>query len=162
GDLDIRGKLVINGRGSGATVIDGNNLDRVFQILAGKVAISGVTIQHGRAAIGGGLLNSGGQVALASVSLLNNLAQGGDGKAGGDGNSLAGGSGGAGGGGATNGDTGAKGAIGEGGGGGGGGSAAGGAIYNAAGSLAISASLIASNQAIGGSGGAGGAGATVF
>src|SRR5262249_47553329 len=80
GDLDIHGRLVIKGRGSGATVIDGNNLDRVFQFFAGKVAISGVTIQHGRAAIGGGLLNSGGQVTLSSVSLLNNLAQGGDGE----------------------------------------------------------------------------------
>src|SRR5271170_301522 len=76
GDLDIRGNLTIKGKGAGATVIDGNNLDRVFQVLSGSVAISGVTIQHGLAAEGGGLLNSGGKVTLTSVSIVNNLAIG--------------------------------------------------------------------------------------
>ena len=76
GDLDIRGNLTIKGKGAGATVIDGNNLDRVFQVLSGTVAISGVTIQHGLAAEGGGLLNSGGKVTLTSVSVVNNLAVG--------------------------------------------------------------------------------------
>ncbi len=85
GDLDVRGNLTIKGKGAGETVIDGNNLDRVFQVLSGTVAISGVTIQHGLAAEGGGLLNSGGKVTLTSVSVVNNLAIGSSGAAGGNG-----------------------------------------------------------------------------
>ena len=38
--------------------------------------ISKITIQHGLAAEGGGLLNSGGQVTLTSVVVANNLAVG--------------------------------------------------------------------------------------
>src|SRR5262249_26736195 len=76
GDLDINSKLTIKGKNASQTIIDGNNLDRVFQILGGKVSISNVTIQHGRATIGGGLLNSGGQVSLSSVAIVNNLAIG--------------------------------------------------------------------------------------
>ena len=44
-----RGNLTIKGKGATNTIIDGNNMDRVFQVLAGKVSISGVTIQHGLA-----------------------------------------------------------------------------------------------------------------
>ena len=42
--------LTIKGKGSSSTIIDGNTVDRVFQVLGGKVSISNVTIQHGRAA----------------------------------------------------------------------------------------------------------------
>src|SRR5262249_34393160 len=49
GDLDITRNLTIQGKGSGSTVIDGNNLDRVFQVLGGKVSLSKLTIQRGRA-----------------------------------------------------------------------------------------------------------------
>ena len=83
GDLDITGNLTIKGKSSASTIIDGNNLDRVFQVLGGKVSISKVTIQHGRAAgDGGGILNSGGQVTLSSVAILNNVAVGNNGTAG--------------------------------------------------------------------------------
>ena len=75
GDLDINGNLTIKGKSSASTIIDGNNLDRVFQVLGGKVSISKVTIQHGRAVgDGGGILNSGGKVTLSSVAILNNIA----------------------------------------------------------------------------------------
>src|SRR5262249_33807089 len=47
GDLDIMSNLRIKGAGSGKTIIDGNNLDRVFHVFQGAVKISGVTIQHG-------------------------------------------------------------------------------------------------------------------
>ena len=140
GDLDITGNLTIKGKSSASTIIDGNNLDRVFQIFSGKVSISKVTIEHGRVASdGGGILNSGGKVTLSSVAILNNVATGTNGVAGAagiDGGPVggAGGSGGAG----TNGR--------------------GGGIFNAAGTLSISKSTIASNLAIGGDGGAGGAG----
>src|SRR4029077_18837167 len=77
GDLDITGKLTIQGKKATQTIIDGNNLDRVFQILSGTVAISNVTIQHGKVVgSGGGILKSGGQLRLSSVSILNNVAVG--------------------------------------------------------------------------------------
>ncbi len=137
GDLDIKGNLTIKGKGAGTTIVDGNNLDRVFQVLSGKVTISNLTIQHGRVVAdgGGGLFNSGGGVTLSSVQILNNSSvglDGGDGINGGSG--LAGGAGG-------------FGTAGEGGG-----------IFNAAGSLKIANSTIASNRAFGGAGGNGGSG----
>ena len=45
GDLDITSNLTIKGSGSSSTIIDGNNLDRVIQVLQGKATISGVTIR---------------------------------------------------------------------------------------------------------------------
>lgn len=50
GDLDIKGKITIKGASETGTIVDGNNLDRVFQVLSGKVSISKLTIQHGSAA----------------------------------------------------------------------------------------------------------------
>ena len=79
GDLDINGKLTIQGKGASQTIIDGNNLDRVFQVLGGKVSISRLTVQHGRSDDGAGLLNTGGQVSLSSVAIVNNLAIGANG-----------------------------------------------------------------------------------
>ena len=77
GDLDIKGSVTIKGKRASSTIIDGNSLgDRVFQVLSGRVQISGLTIQHGQAEEGAGLLNSGGQVTLASVVVANNEALG--------------------------------------------------------------------------------------
>ena len=76
GDLDINGSVTIKGKNASSTIIDGNNLDRVIQVLSGKVQISGVTIEHGRSNEGGGLLNSGGKVTLTSVIVANNVAVG--------------------------------------------------------------------------------------
>jgi hypothetical protein len=126
GDLDVSGNLTIKGAGAGKSVIDGNNLDRVIQVLRGKMNISGVTIQHGLADTGGGLLNTGGQVSLDSVVVANNLALGARGSSGvaGDGSTSIG----RGGGGGTDGQT-----------------ALGGGIANQAGSLTLSNCTIASN-----------------
>ena len=44
GDLDITSNLTIKGAGASSTIIDGNSLDRVIEVLHGKVNISGVTI----------------------------------------------------------------------------------------------------------------------
>ncbi len=86
GDLDISANLTIKGSKNGQTVIDGNSLDRVFDILSGKVAISNVVIEHGRAVgEGGGILNSGGKVTLTSVQLFDNVAVGDSGANGADG-----------------------------------------------------------------------------
>ena len=136
GDLDITGNLTIKGSGSRRTIIDGNNLDRVIEVLHGKVTISGVTIRHGMAKLGGGIFNSGGQVSLSSVMVAENRAVGADGAVG-NGGGLLGGAGG-------NGGNGLAGL--------------GGGIFNGAGSLSISKSTISANQSIGGNGGQGGNG----
>ena len=142
GDLDITGNLTIKGKNAARTVIDGNNLDRVFQILGGRVSISNLTIQHGRiVGEGGGILNSGGTVKLTAVRILNNVAVGVSGSKGADG--VISGTSGDGG----NGGSGTGGSDGEGGG-----------IFNAAGALSISGGTIASNAAVGGTGGDGGDG----
>ena len=83
GDLDIKGNVTIKGKGASKTIVDANAiLDRVFQVLSGRVQISGLTIQHGQADEGGGLLNSGGQVTLTSVVVANNMAIGSSGTVG--------------------------------------------------------------------------------
>src|SRR5580698_385454 len=128
GDLDINGNVTIKGKNAASTIIDGNNLDRVFQVLNGKVQISGVTIQHGRSNEGGWLLNSGGNVTLTSVIVANNFAVGTNGANGANG--------------AGGGPVGAVGSN-----GGSGGSTFGGGIANQTGSLIISKSTILSNQA---------------
>ena len=76
GDLDIKGNLTIKGSGAAGTIVDANSIDRAFQVLSGKVQISGLTIQHGVAEQGGGLLNSGGKVTLSSDIFSNNVAAG--------------------------------------------------------------------------------------
>ena len=139
GDLDLKGKITIKGASTTGTIIDGDQLDRVFQVLDGTVSISKLTIQDGRAAQGAGILNSGGKVTLSSVQITNNVAIGANGANG------AGGSGG--------------GAIGgNGAGGAAGGAAEGGGILNAAGSLSLLNSTVTSNLALGGNGGSGGMG----
>ena len=136
GDFDIKGNVTINGKGSASTIVDANNIDRAFEVLSGKVQISGLMIQHGRAGTGGGLLNSGGNVTLTSDVFLNNAAVGTAGSDGANGSGVG-----------TNG--------GNGGNGGSGGGASGGAIDNESGSMTISKSAIISNLAQGGDGGAG-------
>ena len=139
GDLDINGNVTIKGKGSAATIVDANNSDRAFQMLSGKVQISGLTIEHGRASQGGGLLNSGGKVTLTSDVFLNNVAVG---AAGSDGTNGSGG-------GQRGGRRGQRRRWRR---------CAGGAIDNQAGSMTISKSAIISNLAQGGDGGAGGHG----
>lgn len=51
GDLDIKDSVTIQGSGAGATIIDGNNQDRIFdtyQAITGTVvSLSGMTLQNG-------------------------------------------------------------------------------------------------------------------
>ena len=79
GDLDIKDNLTIKGKGSNSTIVDGNSLDRVFEVLSGKVTISNLTIQNGFSSTGGGLFNSGGNVTLSSVVVRDNIAVGANG-----------------------------------------------------------------------------------
>ncbi|MEX0800109.1 MAG: choice-of-anchor Q domain-containing protein [Dehalococcoidia bacterium] len=63
GDLDIFLNVTINGTGAATTIIDGNDLDRVFHNAGGgAVQMTGLTIQNGNAPSpnsGGGILNVG-------------------------------------------------------------------------------------------------------
>ncbi len=139
GDLDVKGKITIKGAGATKTIVNGNGIDRVIEILSGNVTVQKLTIEGGLASEGAGLLNLGGKVTLSSVVVAGNTAQGTAGSAGvqGSGGGAVGGAGGAG----------FDGLAGDGGG-----------IFNAAGSMTISNSTISSNVAIGGNGGNGGQG----
>ncbi|MBI5304852.1 MAG: hypothetical protein HY868_22140 [Chloroflexi bacterium] len=63
GDFDITSDMTLNGAGASNTIIDGNMLDRVFEIWApARVTISNVTIRNGspyQAGEGGGINNAG-------------------------------------------------------------------------------------------------------
>ncbi|MEQ9406211.1 MAG: PKD domain-containing protein [Fuerstiella sp.] len=89
GDLDIRESLTIRGTGAtaGDTVIDANQLDRVFHVFPGvELILENLTIQGGEAYDGGGLLiegtatqsgltaGSGGIVRLSDVNVIDNEA----------------------------------------------------------------------------------------
>lgn len=75
GDLDLAGRLAVQGAGAGATIIDVAGLDRVFQILGGGDAtLSGMTIQGGSGAgFGGGILNTG-TLAIDNCIITDNSA----------------------------------------------------------------------------------------
>lgn len=80
GDLDITGGLILNGAGTSNTIIDANDLDRIFHITGTfKVSISSLTIRDGtdfNSFGGGGLLNAGGILFLNSVTLSENSTSG--------------------------------------------------------------------------------------
>jgi Ca2+-binding RTX toxin-like protein len=83
GDLDLTGNLTIIGAGAENTIIDGGDLDRVFQVLGGaNVTIVGVTIQNGTATNAAGIMNSGGLELIDSV-VQDNVAEGADNSVGG-------------------------------------------------------------------------------
>lgn len=82
GDLDITditGRLRIVGAGSGATTIDGNNLDRVFHVLDNvdfelfDVTVTGGLVSGG--GNGGGILNSG-QLLVSGSTITRNVTDG--------------------------------------------------------------------------------------
>ncbi|HKB01750.1 MAG TPA: hypothetical protein VKD90_06000, partial [Gemmataceae bacterium] len=97
GDLDIRGDLTINGAGRDTTIIDGNQLDRVFHVVGvfrsggPTVTIANLTVFNGRAPSiptsngfdGGGVLNDFSTLTLNNVWITGNRA--GDGLFGGSG-----------------------------------------------------------------------------
>ena len=82
GDLDITDDVTITGAGADRTILDGNGIDRIFDIelltsrVAIVVAIAALTIQNGNSgpgalADGGGLYNSG-TLTLRNVVVANN------------------------------------------------------------------------------------------
>ncbi|HYP15350.1 MAG TPA: right-handed parallel beta-helix repeat-containing protein, partial [Bryobacteraceae bacterium] len=77
GDLDVRGKIVIEGAGAAATIIDGVSDDRIFDVFD-EVTIRRVTIRNGRVGhvpasnqYGGGIRNAGVLTIEDSVVGLN-------------------------------------------------------------------------------------------
>ncbi len=80
GDLDITDNLTITGAGAAQTIIDGNDLDRVFDhSYAHFFTISGVTIRNGNAlngtggglaTVGGGILNWGVGITTVNDSVI--------------------------------------------------------------------------------------------
>lgn len=107
GDLDITDDVIINGNAAAATVIDGNSLDRVFDIIGADVTMTNVTVEGGDvtgngggidvdatgsltlthstvssntvSADGGGIATAGGAVDLTNVTLSTNTADRGGG-----------------------------------------------------------------------------------
>ena len=88
GDLDITDELIIEGAGADVTFIDGNILDRVFQVHAsGKLTLKNLTIKGGKTPTsgggsygqyGGGILNFG-MLNLIDCKLTGNTAVNGGG-----------------------------------------------------------------------------------
>src|SRR3989442_2565884 len=78
GDLDISEDLTIVGAGARTTIIDGNRLDRVFDVRNPvPVSISGVTIRNGLApgtSDGGGIATVNGPLTLNDVAFVGNSA----------------------------------------------------------------------------------------
>ena len=72
--------ISLTGVGPGDTIIQAavssaDAASRVFNVTGGNVTISGVTIQHGRAIVGGGIINSG-TLNIANSVVKNNVGSG--------------------------------------------------------------------------------------
>jgi len=81
GALEVAGQLTIRGAGAAATIIDGQQLDRVFHVLpTASASFSGITIDDGNAEDtpdgGGGIFNEG-SLTLGDCTLTNNSARAG-------------------------------------------------------------------------------------
>lgn len=75
GDLDITGTLEIIGAGAEQTLIDGNNNDRIFEVLRGaRLVLRNLTLLDGRTSAAGGALQNHGHSLLHHVHLRANKA----------------------------------------------------------------------------------------
>lgn len=80
GDLDVRDNLMLVGNDVTTTIVDGNQLDRVFDVANTSMKMSGITIRNGYIESfagcftcgGGGIYNNQGHVELANSSVGNN------------------------------------------------------------------------------------------
>jgi hypothetical protein len=75
-ELDVRGNVTIQGPGSGTLAVSGDDATRVISVATGaNVENDGLTIAHGRATQGAGILNAG-TLKLSADVLTHNVAQG--------------------------------------------------------------------------------------
>ena len=64
GDLDITDDVIINGNAAAATIVDGNSLDRVFDILGASATFTNLTVS------GGSITSDGGGIAVDATGSL--------------------------------------------------------------------------------------------
>jgi len=78
GDLDILGDLTLTGAGANATFIDAAGLDRVFDVRAGNVSMTGVTLRGGSATGDGGGVSvlGGATLTLRDTAISQNTVSG--------------------------------------------------------------------------------------
>ena len=77
GDFDITDSVNIVGKGSANTIINGNGVDRVFDLRTGTITLSGLTIQGGRSNEGAGVrIESGATVTMNNVVIQDNRGNG--------------------------------------------------------------------------------------
>ncbi|HEY7946048.1 MAG TPA: right-handed parallel beta-helix repeat-containing protein, partial [Acidimicrobiales bacterium] len=80
GEIDISQSLTIDGPGAGALAVSGNDQSRVFAVISGTVAISGLTIENGdipgNINSSGGGINNDGTLSVTNTVLLDNTVQG--------------------------------------------------------------------------------------
>lgn len=77
GDLDILADLNVQGSGARSTIIDGNNADRVFDILAGaQIVLSDLTVRGGSIDGNGGGIQNEGDLTVTRVTVGENFAVG--------------------------------------------------------------------------------------
>ena len=80
GDLDIRTNVIVNGIGVADSVIDGANINRIFDVHAGgSLSLTDVTLQNGKADFDqatyhehGGAIHNHGRLYLDRVAVINN------------------------------------------------------------------------------------------
>lgn len=74
GDLNVRDSLSLIGAGAGSTIIDGADLDRIFQTYSGSdYFFQGLTVQNASSAADGGALNAAGTVTIADSVFQDNV-----------------------------------------------------------------------------------------
>ena len=79
GQITLTHSLTLAGPGAAALAVDGGGASRVFGITGGTVAISGLTVQRGSAASGGGIQNSATLTLSGCVLTGNSAARSGGG-----------------------------------------------------------------------------------
>lgn len=80
GDLDLTDNVVLEGNGPGVTTIDGNLLDRVFDVFPpATVTMRNLVIQNGNVGAGGGGIRNRASLRLESVTIQMNTVTAGAG-----------------------------------------------------------------------------------
>ena len=69
GDLDFSDDVLVTGGGTRTTTVDGDNLDKVLDILAGETTITDLTIRQGNSAEGALSVAGGATLNLADVTI---------------------------------------------------------------------------------------------